>query len=174
MRTRELHIFALVVVILFLGNPALASEKNIVPSTQIEVTGEAIKHSFILKPGDLGAMTGAISKDTIMAGAHQGFIGIHDYRGVLLRDIIEKAKLTKKPKGIVIIVSAADGFHTAISWGELFNSLAGEHMIIAYERDGKPLGNDESFARLIIPTDKYIADRAVKRVNKIEIKYGNK
>ena len=45
-------------------------------------------------------------------------------------------------------------------------------MIIACENNGEHLAENEGFAHLIIPTDKYISDRAVKRVNRIEVRYG--
>jgi len=170
MKTSILRLSVFLALTIVLANAAFALEKNKpVPSSRIEVVG-AVKHPITLELRDLKEMKGVAARDCVMAGSHRGFVGIHNYRGALLRDVIDRAELEGKRKEMVIMVSAADGFRVAISWGELYNCLAGDHMIIAYERDGKLLKDDEGFARLIIPTDRYIADRAVKRVTKIEVK----
>ncbi|MCL2589733.1 MAG: molybdopterin-dependent oxidoreductase [Betaproteobacteria bacterium] len=68
-------------------------------------------------------------------------------KGVMLRDVLEKAALqTASPfdvKKSVIIVSASDGYRVVFSWPEVLFSPIGEGAILFFERDGKPLADDE-------------------------------
>jgi DMSO/TMAO reductase YedYZ molybdopterin-dependent catalytic subunit len=154
-------------------DPVLAQEKEVVASNTIEVVG-MIKQPFTLKTEDLKQMESIELKDTVMVGSHAGFMGMNDYRGVPLKSILDRAGLGEKVKGLVIVVSATDGFYVTLSWGEIYNTLCGDKIILAYEKDGKPLGASEGFVRLIIPYDSHVADRAVKWVNRIEVKDAGK
>jgi len=147
-----------------------SKKKEPIPSTKIEVTG-VVKKPCTVNLNVLKSMK-AVTIKVAMTGSHCGYLGTYSYTGVLLRDIISKAGLEDEAVGAVILIYGTDGFYVAISWGELFRSEAGSQIMIAYERDSNPLGPDEGFARLIIPTDKYTASRSVSRVNKIEVKYG--
>ena len=109
-----------------------------------------------------------LEKITLVGGS-RGFIGTYDYKGVSLKDVLDKAGLKGNPKPLIFLVSAADGFCVSLSWGEVFNNLCGDKILLAYEKDGKLLDEREGFVRLIIPSDKFVADRAVKWVNKIEV-----
>jgi len=68
-------------------------------------------------------------------------------RGVLLRDILEKATVqTASPydvKKSAILVTASDGYRVVFSWPEVFQSPIGEGAILFFEKDGKPLADDE-------------------------------
>lgn len=152
---------------------ALAQHKKGVPSDQVEIVG-TVKQPLTLNIQDLKQMESIELKGTVMVGSHAGFMGMNDYKGVPLKSILDKAGLEEKPKGLVIIVSATDGFYVTLSWGEIYNTLCGDRIILAYEKDGKPLGADEGFVRLIIPSDKFIGDRAVKWVNRIDVKHAGK
>lgn len=151
----------------------LAQEKKGVASDKIEVLG-VIKQPLTLKIGDLKQMESIELKDTVMVGSHTGFLGMNDYKGVPLKGILDKAGLGEKVKGLVIVVCATDGFYVTLSWGEIYNTLCGDKIVLAYEKNGKPLGASEGFVRLIIPYDSHVADRAVKWVNRIEVKDAGK
>ena len=68
-------------------------------------------------------------------------------KGVLLRDILEKADVqTTSPydvKKSAILVTASDGYRVIFSWPEIFHSPIGEGAILYFEKDGKPLADDE-------------------------------
>jgi cytochrome c551/c552 len=68
-------------------------------------------------------------------------------RGVLIRDILEKAVIqTASPydvKKSAILVTASDGYRVIFSWAEVFHSPIGEGAMLFFEKDGKPLGDDE-------------------------------
>jgi DMSO/TMAO reductase YedYZ molybdopterin-dependent catalytic subunit len=152
---------------------ALAQDKKGVASDKIEVVG-IIKQPLTLKIEDLKQMESIELKDTVMVGSHAGFLGMNDYKGVPLKGILDRSGLGEKVKGLVIVVYATDGFYVTLSWGEIYNTLCGDRVILAYEKDGRPLGTSEGFVRLIIPYDSHVADRAVKWVNRIEVKDAGK
>ncbi len=64
--------------------------------------------------------------------------------GVLLKDILEKAKikqLNHKDRNFYIVARAADDYKATFSWAELFNNKTGEHTYVLFEENGKPLKN---------------------------------
>ncbi len=145
------------------------SKSGVTPSKSLEIFG-SVNNPLTLNIDDLKKMPSTELNDMVMAGAVKGFVGIRNYKGVSLKDILDKAGIKGKVKHLVFIVSATDGFYITLSWGEIYNHLSGDKVILAYERDGKPLGDYEGFIRLIVPYDTFIGDRAVKWVNKIEVK----
>jgi|GEM_PF-387774 len=68
-------------------------------------------------------------------------------KGVLLRDILEKATIqTDSPydvKKSAILITASDGYRIIFSWPEVFYSPIGEGVMLFFEKDGKPLADDE-------------------------------
>jgi Oxidoreductase molybdopterin binding domain len=78
--------------------------------------------------------TGAAS-----AGSERSVI----YEGVLLRDVLARAGFgTANDRGArvgVIEAVATDGYRSVFSWGELFNSNAGEQVLVISTMDGRPL-----------------------------------
>jgi DMSO/TMAO reductase YedYZ molybdopterin-dependent catalytic subunit len=93
------------------------------------------------------------------------------YTGALLWTILNNATLGGDEKSKLrhtILVSGSDGYTVALAVGELDPNFEGEQAIIAYARDGKPLGPDDGL-RLIVPGDKH-GGRDVKDVVHIEVK----
>ena len=86
--------------------------------------------------------------------------------GVSLRVLLEKAKVNKDPN-TVIILSAADGYRSLVSYGELFLSALGERMIIADKADNEPLKKYGKF-EFALPDD-LSPGRWVKAVSRIEV-----
>lgn len=68
------------------------------------------------------------------------------YDGVRLRDVIEQAlpELLKSrtARRLVVQAVATDRYVAVFSWGELFNSEIGEHVLVVRAQDGRPLGAD--------------------------------
>jgi len=68
-------------------------------------------------------------------------------KGVLLKDILEKAEFqASSPYDVrksAILVTASDGYRILFSWPEVFYSPIGEGAILFFEKDGKPLADDE-------------------------------
>ena len=91
------------------------------------------------------------------------------WSGASLMAIIEKAGTTE-PKGHgaylqhLILARGTDGYGAGIAIGELDPKFAGKVVIIAYEKDGKPLDS----LRLIVPGDAH-AGRGVRDLAEITV-----
>lgn len=101
-----------------------------------------------------------------IVGDGRGFHGRHTYEGVPLSDLL--AAVGAKPDlRSVITISAADGYRSLVSWGELVLSPQGRKIIIADMESGQPIEKDGKFV-LVLPDD-LAADRDVKMVDRIEV-----
>ena len=65
------------------------------------------------------------------------------YEGVLLREVLSQAGFgaaTDRGARVGVVEAVAtDGYRSVFSWGELFNSTAGEHALIITTQDGRTL-----------------------------------
>ena len=79
------------------------------------------------------------------------------YSGCLLRDVLAAARPAESRardlRKSYVVATASDGYEVLFSWAELFVSPIGDSAIVAYERDGRPLGDDEGRIALIVPGD---------------------
>ena len=101
-----------------------------------------------------------------IVGDGRGFHGRSVYSGTPLAELISAVGMEPDLRSVVI-VSAPDGYRSLISWGELTLSPQGQRIIVADEKDGKPIENDGKFM-LILPDD-LASDREVKAVARIEV-----
>ena len=99
---------------------------------------------------------------------------ITSYRGVRLRDILDKAVLDapghNDVKKLAIIATATDGYAVVFSWGELYNAPAGEGVIVYYEKNGKALDDNDGEIALISAKDIRTGPRHVKWLNAVEVR----
>lgn len=95
-------------------------------------------------------------------------------RGVRLKAFLDKAKLVvsdhNTAKKTVVIATARDGYAVVFSWSELFNSAAGDSVLVLFERDDKALPDAEGPLALISGTDINTGARHVKWLERIEVK----
>jgi len=138
------------------------------------VTG-AVEHALTLGVEDLRAFPPKQVGEVPMvcqSGANLG--KIESLKGVLLRDIIEKAVVVAPAhndvKKMALIASATDGYKVVFSWSEIFNSPVGEGVIVYFEKDGKPLGDDEGHIAMISSRDLRAGPRHVKWLSGIEVR----
>lgn len=92
------------------------------------------------------------------------------FKGALLWQVIDRAGWvngSQKNARIrhVVIVTGKDGYAAAISDGEIDPKLENKQIILAYEKDGKPL----DAPRLVVPGDLHAA-RSVQDVVSIAVK----
>ena len=96
------------------------------------------------------------------------------YAGVLLRDVLDRAKLTEKNRfdlrRSVVIVTATDGYRAVFSWAELYLSPIGDGALIVYERDGAALADNEGPLALVSLKDTRPGPRHVKWLRSVEIR----
>jgi molybdate transport system substrate-binding protein len=104
----------------------------------------------------------------------KGTQGVASYTGVLLSTIILRSAPLANPSfkndllRQFVTVGATDGYQTTIGMGEILPQFGHQQVILAYERNGKPLGPDEGAIRLIVPGDT-LAGRWVSNVNSIVV-----
>ncbi len=91
-------------------------------------------------------------------------------KGVLLKDILEKAKIKQedhKDRNFYIVARASDNYKATFSWAELFNNPTGENAFILFEENGKPVKNGEMIA--ICKNDIKTGPRHVYWLKSIEV-----
>ena len=96
------------------------------------------------------------------------------YRGVSLIQVLASVGApvgdALRGKGLALRVraEATDGYVAAFSLAELDEGFGETEAILAFERDGKPLGNDIGPFRLVVPSDKR-AGRWVRNLTKLSV-----
>ena len=96
------------------------------------------------------------------------------FEGVTLKSVLEKAGVTfgesMKGKRLTncLLVEAADGYRAVIALAELDPAFTDKQTVLAFLRDGKPLGEKEGPYRIVIPDEKRMA-RWVRQVTTLKI-----
>jgi hypothetical protein len=110
----------------------------------------------------------------IKATAVEHSSGPVTFEGVTLKSILEKAGVTfgesMKGKRLTncLLVEAADGYRAVIALPELDPAFTDKQILLAFLRDGKPLGEQEGPYRIVIPDEKRMA-RWVRQVTTLKI-----
>jgi len=140
----------------------------------ITVSG-AVEHALTLSVDDLRTFPPQQVRELPLvrqSGADAG--KLENFKGVLLRDILEKAAVVSHDhndvKKTIVIATASDGYKVVFSWSELFNSPVGAGVIVFFEKDGKPLADDEGRIAMISTKDIRTGPRHVKWLQGIEVR----
>ncbi len=97
-----------------------------------------------------------------------------NFEGVTLKSVLEKAGVTfgESMKGKLLtnclLAEAADGYRAVIALPELDPGFTDKQTVLAFLRDGKPLGEKEGPYRIVIPDEKRMA-RWVRQVTTLKI-----
>jgi hypothetical protein len=98
---------------------------------------------------------------------------IGELKGVLLRDVLEKANIkitNNKGRGkLFIVAKATDGYTAVFAYNDLFNNPTGDNVLLVFEEDQKALDKDGAVV-LITTNDKVTGPRHVKWLQSIEVK----
>lgn len=137
-------------------------KSNSISSSQLEVTGTLTK-PFISK--ELSQFPRIDVQTRVWEKGKDSTVK-QTLNGVSLRVLLGKAGVNQDPN-TVIILSAADGYRSLVSYGELFLSTLGERMIIADKADNEPLKKYGKFE--FVPPDDLSPGRWVKAVSRIEV-----
>ncbi|HSY27604.1 MAG TPA: molybdopterin-dependent oxidoreductase [Burkholderiaceae bacterium] len=139
------------------------------------VVNGAVEHVLTLSVDDLRTFPSQQVTEialTRQSGADAG--KLENVKGVLLRNILDKAGLVTHDhndvKKTVIIASASDGYKVVFSWSELYNSSLGDGVLVYFEKDGKPLADDEGHIAMISGKDTRTGPRHVKWLQSIEVR----
>lgn len=155
----------------------LAGLAQLAPAQQagtLEVTGSQVTgRSFTL--GDLATLPQAEVTETRNVGtSQQQESTLVQYRGVLLRDVVEAAGYHEKERRdfrrSLVVATARDGYVALFTWGELFNTKLGNSVLVVTAVDGKPLSDAEGPYALRALGDIKPGPRHVKWLQKIDIR----
>ncbi|OEZ96823.1 molybdopterin-dependent oxidoreductase [Duganella sp. HH101] len=143
-------------------------------TTRLAVTG-AVQHALNLSVADLRQLPAQKLGELPLlrqGGANAGQLA--NLKGVRLRDLLEQAAVVSRDhndvKKMVVIATASDGYKVVFSWSELFNSPVGEGVLVYFEKDGQPLGDDEGRIAMVSSKDIRSGPRHVKWLQSIEVK----
>lgn len=120
-----------------------------------------------MQPSDSGSMPVVCASGATLAT-------VKNFRGVRLVDLLNQVGIDEQghtdARRMVVIARATDGYLAVFSWSELFNTEIGESVLIAYEKDGKPLGPEQGDLLLISGKDIKTGPRQVRWLSEIEIR----
>lgn len=163
---------------LLLGNSSLAAtpaaDNSSLITTKLEING-AVELPMIIGLEELRrfptAQLGEV-KVICQSGADKGTL--QNLRGVRLKDLLERAKIRAPghfdARRMIVLATASDNYVAVFSLQELINSPVGEQVIVFFEKDGKPLGDDEGRIALVSAMDIRTGPRHVKWLKSIEVR----
>lgn len=137
-----------------------------------------VDHVLTLSVDDLRALPPQQLAEVALTRQNGADAGkLQNLKGVRLSDLLNKAVLTVRDhndvKKMVVVATATDGYRVVFSWSEIFNSPAGEGMLVYFEKDGKPLGEDEGHIALVSAKDTKTGPRHVKWLQTLEVRLLN-
>ena len=104
---------------------------------------------------------------------HERKRAIKNIKGVLLKDVLEKAGLNEeKPKlfsEFYFTCIATDGYKVVYSWNELFNTDIGAQVLVITEEDGKKADAINDHIAILSPLDKATGRRYVQNLQEIKV-----
>jgi len=156
--TRMLSVFVLISGILFAQAP---------PAAVLAIQGD-IPTPLSLTSDDLAKLP----RQTVSVPAPDGSKIV--YEGVTLLDVMQKAgaplgkQLRGKALASYVLAKAHDGYQVTFTLGELDPQFGNESILVADQRDGKPLPDKQGPFRLVCPNDKEGA-RSVRMLETLEL-----
>lgn len=141
---------------------------------RVSVTG-AVEHELDLSVEELRQLPAADLREISVASQSPAKAGKNEsFKGIPLRALLERAKIAAPGrhdlKKTVIVATASDDYAVVFSWSELFNSAAGDGVLVYFERDGKPLGEDEGRIAMISTRDLHLGARHVRWLKSIAVR----
>lgn len=136
--------------------------------------GGWVRHPMQLDTRSLEAC-GAVDVDDFVVrctvdGAHGG---PRPMRAVLLRKLIEQAEpafvIRTDFKRVAIVAESEDGYRALFSWGEVFHTLVGTGIYLAFDCPRAPLSEGTGPFALISRHDEFTGPRFVRQLGSIEV-----
>ncbi len=132
----------------------------------LTVSGD-IPSRLVLRSEDLAKMP----RETVSIAEKDGTKV--DYEGIPLREILKRAgapmekELRGKALASYVLAKAHDGYQVVFTLAEVAPEFANEPILVADQRDGKPLSGSQGPLRLVCPNDKEGA-RSVRMLETLE------
>lgn len=161
--------------VFFLGTLIMLSIPGFSCGAAISVSGE-VKRPLTLTTMELRSIPPfSIRNVTLLDEKNKStdpekLLMVASYKGVLLRDLLERAgmkHIRKYEPGVLIRVRGADGREVLFSFGEVFYSSIGRSVLLSYEQDGKAL-EPHNGIELVVATD-VRAGRRIQNVREIVV-----
>ena len=176
MKLRPLVLAALLLTtpalhVAYADNPVpMASVK---PSIDVRISG-AVKAPQSFDVAALKKLTARNSGPMDVICASGATVGkVNNFRGARLTDVLDAVGLNldghKDGRRMVVVARATDGYVVTFSWNELYNTAIGRDVLVAWEKDGKPLGVREGQLLLISGQDTKTGPRHVRNLSSIEV-----
>lgn len=143
-------------------------------TTSLTVSG-VVEHKLILSVNDLKQFSDLQIKELQIIKQHGSDEGKPvKMKGVLLRDILEKAAIVSHHhndvKKMAIIAIASDDYKVVFSWSEIFNSPIGDGVLVFFEKNGQELADEQGRIAMISTKDIFTGPRHVKWLKEIEVR----
>ena len=166
-------VLAAIVALVAMPTHALDERAPSRVTTALAVRGN-VATPLSLSVADLGRFPVQRVEDTrIGSGQANEKAQARQFAGCLLRDVLNAAKLTEAGRNdlrrTIVVATASDGYKAVFSWAELFNTAIGDGVLIVYERDGKPLPDDEGRIALVSLKDTRPGPRHVKWLASLDV-----
>lgn len=172
MKLRAFLLALLLAPALLSASPADHPEEGM-PSSSVRITGAVNAPAEF----DVAALKRLVQRNTgpvdvvCASGATVG--SARNFRGVRLTDVLDHVGIAveghKDARRMVIVARATDGYFVTFSWNELYNTAIGKDVLIAWEKDGKPLDVHDGQLLLISGQDIKTGPRHVRWLDRIEV-----
>ncbi|MES1221949.1 MAG: molybdopterin-binding protein [Bacteroidota bacterium] len=149
------------------------AQKNAAPTNEFSITGE-VKAPVLFSLKTATSFTSHSSDSVVIYNhLHERKRAIHKIKGILLKDVLEKAGLNEdKPKLFSLFYFtciACDGYKVVFSWNEIFNTGIGDQLMIITEEDGKKADAIDDHIAIISPLDKATGRRYLQNLQSIKV-----
>lgn len=99
---------------------------------------------------------------------------LKNLKGVLLKDVLSQISFNvptpKELSTYYLVCTAEDGYRVVYSWNELFNTEAGDRIMLITDENGTPASGTKEGITMITPGDRATGRRYVKNLSEIVIK----